>query len=207
MAVNGPERRHHRRRADDLKLDLTVNRRANRVVRRAAVGLLGVVAVLLAIAVVALAIGTVNDRHALERSTRALTASRSALVAADRALVAVQQTQRRQAVGLVQSCQRLNMKQAQDNFNQRADYFYDRIFLILIRANPVRSARQRAQVREFLAPLRRAIRAKTWTPLVPDCLKVNLSYRPPEPVPFSRRQPPRSALPPAPARPHRTRRG
>lgn len=196
-----PDRRTQRRRADDLKADLALHRRANTTVRRAAIGLLAVVAVVLAVAVVALAVSAANDRGALSRATRAtaasnraLAASNGALNASNSALAAVRQTQHNQAVGLVQGCERLNTKQAEDNRNQQADYFYDRIFLVLIRANPAKTVRQRAQTREFLAPLRAALRSKAWVPLVPDCTKVSLHYKAPSPIPFARRQPPRSAL-------------
>lgn len=203
-----PDRRTQRRRADDLKADLALHRRANTTVRRAAIGLLAVVAVVLAVAVVALAVSAANDRGALSRATRATAASNRALTASNRALAAsngalnasnsalaaVRQTQHNQAVGLVQGCERLNTKQAEDNRNQQADYFYDRIFLVLIRANPAKTVRQRAQTREFLAPLRAALRSKAWVPLVPDCTKVSLHYKAPSPIPFARRQPPRSAL-------------
>lgn len=98
---------------------------------------------------------------------------------------------------IVAGCQRLNVKQAQDNRNQYADYVYDRIILVLVAQQTPRkgqSKKQERQLAEFLDPLRVAVHAKAWVPLVPDCMTVGAHYVPPNAIPFYQQRPPRSAL-------------
>jgi hypothetical protein len=121
MAVSGDaDRRGSTRRVEDRKLDLVLKRQANAKVRRAAVGLLAVAAILLGIATVALALGHANDQHALDRATRAAQSSESAVRSSESALAsaraavsqAVQARQLGRAIeqSRVQSCRSANAR-------------------------------------------------------------------------------------------------
>lgn len=106
-----------------------------------------------------------------------------------------QRTSDSQTTAVVQGCVRNDIRQAQDNRNQYADYLYDLEFLTLLTASP--NVKHTKQVIAFTKPLRAAIRSKEWTPLTncaPVIQKHGVSYKPPQPIPFYKELPTKAAL-------------
>lgn len=112
--------------------------------------------------------------------------------------------------GQVAACVRADIQAAKDNKSQYADWKFDRTFVALVRANPQprQTAKQKAQTRQFLQPLVGSIAAKAWVPLIQNCTvtvkRHGSNFVLPQPVPFNRHLPPRSALtlpPPPPLSP------
>lgn len=143
----------------------------------------------------------------------ATTASRNAkqtarqLLVEERLVRTQQQQLGSQYLFLIESCARLNIVRAEDNASHYADYEIDSVVYKLTKARvPQQTPEQRRATAQFLAPLVRALKIKTWTPLT-DCRRaVNRNgarYRPPAPVPFIDKRnhvhlPPQSAMmPPA----------
>lgn len=165
MAVRGdqPERRRRFRRAEDRERASALQRRPNQTVRRAAVGLLAVVAVVLAYAVVALAIGTVNDHRAVAKA---------------------QEVER-------QACHRLNVHRVeQDDANWYREWRFDKFFLqALLHPLPGAARPTRAQERQreiAIADLQAIVGGVTWTPATSDCVNPGGGAAP---IRFSVRQP------------------
>lgn len=98
----------------------------------------------------------------------------------------------------IAGCERLNVLQVKDNVSHYADW---KVFTVVLSetlaAPPPMTAADREGLALFVAPLRQAVRAKTWTPTL-DCTRQvrrhGTHYLLPTPIPFDQELPPRSAL-------------
>lgn len=110
----------------------------------------------------------------------------------NRSLAALDQELR---VQVVEGCERLNVKQVEDNKSQLADYTYDSVVLHLLLTSPQAHTRAgRRRLRRFTGTLRAAIDAKAWVAPIPDCAQVSTGFRLPGAIPIHLERPPASAL-------------
>jgi len=194
----GPRRANEREAIAADRARVKVQQAHIPILRRIAIGALTTLALVSTVAAISLAIQEHRDSLAVGRAT---TASSKA----NQALTGLAKTQRDQANLLVQSCIRLNVKQAEDNNSQYADYVFFTTILGETKASfrsykPSQRRKLRRSLRMFLRVTEQAIRAKKWVPTVSNCgAYVRLhgtTFRFPQAIPFYRRLPPRSALTP-----------
>lgn len=104
------------------------------------------------------------------------------------------------ATNVLHGCQRTQVSQAQTNLSQLADYAAFKTILDESRANASQptTPQERRFAEVFLGKLQASVSAKSWVPLVNCSAQVRqfgASYRPPRPIPFDVRMPPKADLP------------
>lgn len=187
------ERRSHTRRQADVARDAVIPH-----LRKIVTGAIACWAIIATVAGVALLIQTSHNTSALHRAEHAVAKSNAAVAKSNAAVRTSLTAIALQHKLLLQGCIRSNLTRASDNASHQSDYSIDSFVLArFLIPNPSETPEQKRITSAFKARLLLAVTLKRWTPLT-DCVvaigKFGSAYKAPQPVPFSKKQPPASAL-------------
>lgn len=107
-------------------------------------------------------------------------------------------------VQLVDGCKRQVIRDIEANIANRDSWEVDKFFLLATQhpIAPPRNAKEKALTAQFIKPIKDVVRDRSWIP-VTNCETVvaihGSHYRPPHPVPFIKRTPPKEAVTLSPA--------
>lgn len=192
------ERRESLRRRSDI-----VMTRAAPGYRKVAIGSIVCWAIVATLASVALYIQSGKDTSALNKASRAVEKADAAVEKANRALATSRAIEAKQHSQLIQGCERLNVQRATANNAYAGSFSVFSFVYRFTQPTKAETPRQRQITARFIGKLHQAVVSEQWTPLT-DC-RVAISnqgytYKAPQPVSFSKRLPPASAMSAANAR-------